>query len=103
VALGGTLTLATGTTLAFNFTEKDAAPVLNGTAVTVSSGSVNVKVSSTGDFRPKGGDYALTSGMDFSGKAVNLVDPPEWTRGAKVVDGDIVVSVKSQGFMLIVQ
>lgn len=103
VALGGTLTLATGATLAFNFTEKDAAPVLNGTAVTVPGGSVNVKVSSTGELRPKGGNYALTSGMDFTGKAVNLVDPPEWTRGAKVVDGDIVVSVNSRGFMLIVK
>ena len=103
VSLGGALTLASGAMLAFNFTEKDTAPVLNGTAVTVPSGSVNVKVSSTGELRPKGGNYALTSGMNFSGMSVNLVDPPEWTKGAKVVDGDIVVSVKSQGFMLIVK
>jgi len=101
VALGGTLTLAIGTTLAFNFTEKDTAPVLNGAAVTVSSGSVNVKVSSTGDFRPKSGIYALTSGMDFSGKTVNLVDKPEWAQGANVVDGNIVLSVKPKGFMII--
>jgi len=103
VALGGTLTLAIGTTLAFNFTEKDTAPVLNGAAVTVSSGSVNVKVSSTGDFRPKSGIYALTSGMDFSGKTVNLVDKPEWAQGANVVDGNIVLSVKPKGFMIIVK
>ncbi len=103
VSLGGALTLASGAMLAFNFTEKDTAPVLNGAAVTVSSGSVNVKVSSTGDFRPKGGIYALTSGMDFSGKTVNLVDKPEWAQGANVVDGNIVLSVKPKGFMIIVK
>ena len=89
--------------LAFNFTVKDAAPVLGGTAVTAAGESVNVKVTAADGIRPKGGDYALTSGMDFTGKTVNLIDKPEWAKGARVVDGNIVLSVKPKGFMVIVK
>jgi len=34
---------------------------------------------------------------------VNLVDKPEWAQGANVVDGNIVLSVKPKGFMIIVK
>ena len=103
VTLGGALTLGENSNLAFNFTQRDAAPALGGTAATAAGESVNVKVSSTDGLRPKGGTYALTSGMDFSGKTVNLVDKPEWAQGANVVDGNIVLSVKPKGFMIIVK
>ena len=103
VTLGGALTIGENANLVFNFTVKDAAPVLGGTAVTVAGESVNVKVTAADGIRPKGGDYALTSGMDFTGKTVNLIDKPEWAKGARVVDGNIVLSVKPKGFMIIVK
>ena len=103
VTLGGALTIGENANLAFNFTVKDAAPVLGGTAVTAAGESVNVKVTAADGIRPKGGDYALTSGMDFTGKTVNLIDKPEWAKGARVVDGNIVLSVKPKGFMIIVK
>ena len=103
VSLGGALTLAAGATLAFNFTEKDAAPVLKGTAVTASGGSVNVRVSSTGALRPKGEMYALTSGFDFTGKDLNLVDPPEWAKGLSVdASGNIVLRI-NRGTMIVIR
>ena len=62
VTLGGALTIGENANLAFNFTVKDAAPVLGGTAATAAGESVNVKVTAADGIRPKGGDYALTSG-----------------------------------------
>ena len=101
--LVGTLTLGENSNLAFNFTQRDVAPALAGTAATAAGESVNVKVSAADDLRPKVGTYALTSGMDFSGKTVNLVDKPEWAQGASVVNGDIVLVVKPGGFMFVVR
>jgi len=103
VTLGGALTIGENAALAFNFTVKDTAPVLSGTAVTAAGESVNVKVTAADGIRPKGGDYALTGGMDFTGKTVNLVDKPEWAKSASVKDGNIVLSVIPKGFMLIVR
>ncbi len=100
VEFGGSLVLGANANLAFNFTEAGAAPVLSGTAVTAGD-SVNVKVSSETDVRPRRSSFALTSGMDFSGKTVNLVDPPEWAKGASVVDGNIVLAVKPVGLMIL--
>ena len=101
--LVGTLTLGENSNLAFNFTQRDVAPALAGTATTAAGESVNVKVSAADDLRPKGGTYALTSGMDFSGKTVNLVDKPEWAQGASVVNGDIVLVVKPRGLAFFVR
>jgi len=101
--LVGTLTLGENSNLAFNFTQRDVAPALAGTATTAAGESVNVKVSAADDLRPKGGTYALTSGMDFSGKTVNLVDKPEWAQGASVVNGDIVLVVKPVGLAVFVR
>lgn len=100
VEFGGSLVLGANANLAFNFTEAGVAPVLSGTAVTAGD-SVNVKVSSETDVRPRRSSFALTSGMDFSGKTVNLVDPPEWAQGASVVDGNIVLAVKPVGLMIL--
>ncbi len=103
VALGGVLTLAEDATLAFNFTDTVTPPALSGTSVTASAGGVNVKVSSTDGLRPRGGDVALTSGMDFTGMEVNLVDSPDWVKCAMVVDGNIVLSVKLIGFAIFIR
>lgn len=106
VALGGALTLADGASLAFNFTNKRTAPVLDVTGKTVTAnGTVNVKVSSTGELRPRGGLHTLTSGGAFAGAAVSLVEAskPKWVRRASVVDGDIVLEVKPTGLVFIVK
>lgn len=42
-----------------------------------SGGAVNVKLTAAADVEPRG-EYVLTSGLDFTGKTVNLVDPPDW-------------------------
>lgn len=105
VALGGNLTLADGAVLGFNFTEK-AAPVLDVTGKTVTfSGQSNVvvKVSATEGKRGKGGKHALTSGGKFAGATISLVDKPNWVKGISVVDGDIVLEVKSTGLVVIVK
>ena len=46
---------------------------------------------------------SMTKSLDFTGKTVNLIDKPEWAKGARVVDGNIVLSVKPKGFMVIVK
>lgn len=100
---GGPVALSDGAALLFNFTECATAPVLSGTAVTVDGSSVNVKVTSAEGLRPNGGIYRLTSGIDFTGKTVSLVDPPQWVKDARIVDGDIVLEIKPTGLMLIVR
>ena len=101
----GNMTIADGATLAFNFTERATAPTLalaSGKTATI-SGAVNVKVSATDDLRVTGGIYALTSGFDFTGKTVNVVDQPEWVKSVEIVDGNLVLTAKGLGLMLIVK
>ena len=96
VTIGGALSLAENATLAFNFTDKSTAPTL-----TLASGSVaalpqtvNVRVSAANGMRPRGGDYTLTSGIDFTGKTVNLVDEPEWVRRIAVKNGNLILTAQ---------
>ena len=103
VTLGGKLTLTANAALAFNFTERATAPVLSASSATVSGDMVNVKVSAADGIRPKGGTHTLTSGIDFTGKTVNLVDPPDWVQSVDIVDGNLVLTVKSDGLMIFVQ
>ena len=68
------------------------------------NGTVAVKVSAADGIRPKGGSYVLTSGGQFAGATVTLASgAPNWVKGVSVVDGEIVLDVKSRGFMLIVK
>ena len=101
--VGGAVSLADGAALLFNFTECATAPVLSGAVVTVAGSSVNVKVASADGLRPSGSVYRLTSGIDFTGKTVSLVNSPKWVKGVRIVDGDIVVEIKPTGLMLIVK
>ena len=106
VALGGNLTLADGATLAFNFTEKNTMPVLDVTGKTVTAaGTVNVKVSSTDGLQPRGGLHVLTSGGAFAGATVSLdeTSKPRWVKDVSVVNGDIVLETKGNGFVIIIK
>lgn len=90
--LDDALTLAEGAALAFNFTELDTPPVLAGTAV--DAGTVNVKISAPADGFPKPAFFTLTSGLDFTGANVSLVDAPIWADSIYVSNGNIVLRVK---------
>lgn len=101
----GGLTLADGATLAFEFTDKAVAPVL---AVVGGTGSVpstvNVKITAADGVSPRGGTHILTSGADFTGATVNLIDPPKWVKRVGVDgSGNVFVEAKPKGLMLIVK
>ena len=50
------------------------------------------------------GYYALTSGGKFVGATVSLAaGAPDWMKGVSVVDGEIVLDVKSRGTTIIVK
>ena len=98
VALDGELTLADDTTLAFNFSERGATPVLVATNGVTGADAVNVKISASGKVRPKGGDHVLTTGGGFTGKMVTLVTEgaPDWLAHGTVRvndDGNIVLYI----------
>ena len=106
VTLGGDLTLDDGAALGFNFTEKKVAPVLSvATSATLpEGGTIAVKISAAEGIRPKGGNHTLTSGGKFDGATVSLAaGAPKWVKGVSVVDGDIVLNVKSTGMVIIVK
>ena len=105
VALNGGLTLDDGAALGFNFTEKRTTPVLDVTDKTVTvNGTVSVKISAADGIKPKGGDHTLTSGGKFAGANVSLAaGAPTWVKGVSVVDGEIVLTVKRNGFAVFVR
>ena len=90
VVLDGALTLADGATLAFNFTERGATPVLVVTNGVTVADAVKVKVSASNKVRPKGGNHALTTGGGFTGKMVTLVTDgaPDWLAHGTVMVND---------------
>ena len=96
VTIGGDLSLAENATLAFNFTDKSTAPTLtlaSGKGATLPQ-TVNVRVSASHGMRPRGGDYTLTSGIDFTGKTVNLIDEPKWVQRIAVKNGNLVLTAQ---------
>ena len=103
--IDGALTLAEGAALAFNFTEKAAAPVLAVATPATFPETVNVKVSAAGGLRPSAGQYTLTSGGAFTGANVSLAaDAPKWVKRVSVNDdGDIVLKVKFRGVAIFVK
>ena len=105
VALNGGLTLDDGAALGFNFTERRTVPVLDVTGKTVTlNGSVAVKISASEGIRPKGGATVLTAGGKFADANVSLAaGAPKWVKGVSVVDGEIVLNVKSTGMVIIVK
>lgn len=107
VALGGNLTLKDNAVLAFNYTTRNV-PVLalDSKTVTFDEGETTnavVKISTDGA-RPQSGKNVLTSGGKFEGVTVTLAQGcPDWALGVEVVDGDIVIDVKSTGLMVIIK
>ena len=78
--------------------------LLSGTSVTVSGSSVNVKFSAADGIQMNGGVFTLTSGWDFSGKTLNVVDRPKWVQSAEIDgSGNIVLAVKPRGTYIIVK
>ena len=63
--------------------------------------AVNVKL--TADVSMNGGTFALTSGMDFTGKTVNIIDKPKWVKSVQIVNGDIVATIKSAATVIYVR
>jgi hypothetical protein len=103
VTLGDKLTLEDGAALAFTFTEKAVSPVLAGTSLDLAGETVTVRVTAAETLTPRGGTYTLTSGMDFTGKTVRCDNPPAWVRAVDVVDGNIVLTVKSRETIVIIR
>ena len=103
VALDGALTLKDGATLAFNFTERAVAPVLDVSSATA-GGTIKVAV---GGAWPKGGiagKAVLTSGGAFAGASVSLADGcPRWAKSVAVEDGNIVLTFKPMAVMVLVR
>lgn len=102
VTLGGNLTLGENATLAFNFTARDSAPVLSIPSGSTLPETVNVKISKAEDLqRVRSGSYALTSGFDFTGKTVNIVDKPDWAQSVTVdASGNLVFTPKIKGLII---
>ncbi|MBP5511364.1 MAG: hypothetical protein J6Z49_10645 [Kiritimatiellae bacterium] len=106
VTLGGNLSLAEGTTLAFNYTDNATAPVLDVTDKTVTaSGTIAVKVSAADGVKPGGSATVLTQGGAFAGKDVALAaGAPEWAKGVSVNnDGNIVLKLMRKSTVIIVR
>ena len=108
VVLGGNLTLKAGAMLGFNYTTRNE-PILDLTDKTVTfdegeTTNVVVKISSTDGKCGRGGAWELTSGGKFADATVSLaVGSPDWVKGVSVVDGDIVIDVKSKGTYIYVK
>ena len=109
VTLGGNLTLDSGATLGFNFTERDVAPTLAASSVTA-SGAVSVKASAADGIWPKGGatPYTLTTGGGFSADGVTVsldeTSKPNWAENVDVnAAGNIVLTVKPLRTMILVK
>ena len=109
VVLGGSLSLADGASLAFNYTDKTV-PTLNltGKTVTFATGSttnVTVAISADGLARARGGENVLTAGGKFADATVELAPGyPQWVKGIGVnADGDIYIEARPSGTYVIVR
>ena len=103
VASDKTLTLSNS--LSFKFTDRRTAPILTfaGDGTVSVPSSLNVAVSAKDGILPKGGKHVLTNGGRFSGCTI-AGSMPEWGQSIYVdTNGDIVLSVKPKGLMVIVR
>ena len=66
--------------------------------------ALNVRVAATDGLCPARRRHVLTTGFDFTDKALTLVDPPEWIQSVGTdASGNIVLDVKSNGFTAIIR
>lgn len=104
VTLHGNLTLGADASLGFNFTDKVTAPQLVIPAASTIPTTVNVKISADEGIRPSSNrTYTLTSTFNFTGKTVNVIDKPKWVKSVDAVGGNIVLTAKPTGMILIVK
>ena len=104
VTLGGNLTMASGAALAFNFTADNTAPVLALTAASTVPETVNVKVSSVDGVRMRRRQkYVVTSGFNFTGKAINVLEKPDWVTAVRVDSSGNLAVVPKIGLMILVK
>ena len=106
LALAGNLTLADGATLAFNFTDRRTAPVLDleGKTVTL-GGEKRIKVSLSGERPAYGtdGKYFLTSGGGFTGADIDWTGSADWVKsvGVDETTGNLYVMAKLIGLVIL--
>ncbi len=106
VTLGGALTAAEGTTLEFNFTDKETTPSLVLDSESSFASTVNVKISAADEIRPSSlHTYTLTSGFDFTGKTLKLAtDSVKWAKSLSLDEsGNIVLAVSDMALVVIVR
>ena len=109
--IGGNLTIANGAALSFNFTDRTTTPILAlaSEKTVTAAGTVKVKVSKSEDMKYPDTTSGLitrqlTSGFGLAADTpLQLVDKPDWVNGVAVVDGDIVLTLKARGMMIIVK
>lgn len=101
----GTLNMDSGATLAFNFTRKDAAPTLEIVTGASVPATLDVKVSCDAGLKVLAANaYVLTSGYDFMGKTINVIDKPKWVKSVSVSpQGDVVLEAVGKGLMIVVK
>lgn len=111
VTLGGNLSIADGAALGFNFTDRAATPILalaSGKSA-AAAGTIKVKIAKSDDVAEvsSAGELLtrkITSGFGLPvNTPVALEDAPKWVRSVAVVDGDIVLTLKSKGFFLVIK
>ena len=84
-------------------------PTLASGKTVTASGTVKVKVSKSEDMKyPTMASglirRQLTSGFGLAANTpLQLVDKPEWVQGVAIVDGNIVLTLKKRGFVVIVK
>lgn len=104
--LGGELRLNDGATLAFNFTEKNAAPRLVAPSVTFGD-SANVRVAvSRGDRMVARGSYTIVEGLgnDVTSDRFQFAgEKPKWVGSMCVEDGKLVLNTIGAGFTFILK
>ena len=66
--------------------------------------ALSIRITAAGDLRPAGRRHTLTTGYDFTDTALTLVDPPDWIKAIGTdASGNIVLDVKSNGTLIIIQ
>ena len=107
VSIEGTLSPVSGATLAFNFTDRKLAPVLEVATLdnenTDPNGIIWISISG---LRPVGGQHVLTSGGVFGERQIKLLEErqPDWVKSVSCnANGEIVVDIKPIGTRIVVR
>ena len=97
--LSTAMTVTEGATLGFNFTSRDAKPVLtlgNGTSI---PSTLGVSLYCDGEFKLPGSGVVLTSGYDFSGTTIDFTRT-SWASHLAVGDGNNLWAYWLKGFII---